>query len=485
VAGRHDNSIQFGPVRVSPEAATSHFAFVGTTGSGKTTLIRLLLQSSLRSIGTGVDARAIVYDAKQDVVPQLAAIAPRADIVITNPFDRRGVAWDVCRDVREPQVAVEFAFTLIPAVPESQPFFSDAARDLVYGTILSFMLSGRVWTLADLLRVVRSRRLLVAVLRLHDETRDLIGQYLADKRLAANILSTIASKFLPFGPVAAAWEHAERRVSLTEWSKSEMIWVLGNSEISRTPLQTLNRCMVKRSSDITLNESESTTRRNWFVFDEIADAGKLDIVSLAKKGRSKGGCLVIGFQAIAGLKDTQMYGPYFSEEILAQFGHKFCGRVECAASAEWASLLVGDHEVDEVNRSRTKSKEGTSVTKSHQNVIRRAMLPSEIMSFPPCNVRNGLTGLFFVPDVGVFRDNIGGEDLFGRQLLPPADIPAFVRRPVRCQLLRPWSEETERRFGVPPRRSKSGVPRADATPRAPTSPDTRPLTADELDSLLS
>ncbi len=244
--------------------------------------------------------------------------------------------------------------------------------------------------------------------------------------------------------------------------------------------------MVKRASDITLNEPESTTRRNWFVIDEIADAGKLDIVSLAKKGRSKGGCLVIGFQAVAGLKDSQMYGPYFSEEILAQFGHKFCGRVECAASAEWASLLVGDHEAEEVSHSKTvKDRYDKSETESRQNVVRRAMLPSEIMSFPPCNVRNGLTGLFFVPEVGVFRDTVDGEDLFTRQLLPPADVAAFVRRPIRCQLLRPWSEETERRFGVPPRRSKSGETRSRTMPRAPASPNTAPLTADELDSLLS
>ncbi len=223
MTGKGTDAIRFGPVRIRPEAATSRFAFVGTTGSGKTTLIRLVLQSSLRTIGTGGETRAMVYDAKQDIVPQLAAIAPRADIVITNPFDRRGVAWDLCRDVREPQVAVEVAFTLIPPVAESQPFFSDAARDIIYGVMLSFMLSGRLWTLADLLRVVRSRRLLVAVLRLHDETRDLISQYLAEKRLAADILSTIGSRFLPFGPVAAAWEHAERRVSLTDWSKSEMV----------------------------------------------------------------------------------------------------------------------------------------------------------------------------------------------------------------------------------------------------------------------
>ena len=85
-----------------------------------------------------------------------------------------------------------------------------------------------------------------------------------------------------------------------------MILILGNSEVSRTPMQILNRCMFKRACDITLDEKDSRDRRNWFAIDELSDAGRLDgLVSLAKKGRSKGACLAVALQSVAGLQASQ------------------------------------------------------------------------------------------------------------------------------------------------------------------------------------
>ncbi|MGV2342203.1 MAG UNVERIFIED_CONTAM: type IV secretion system DNA-binding domain-containing protein [Planctomycetaceae bacterium] len=45
-----------------------HFLAVGTTGSGKTVVMRLLMQSVLPEIGSGNDVRAVIYDAKQDMM---------------------------------------------------------------------------------------------------------------------------------------------------------------------------------------------------------------------------------------------------------------------------------------------------------------------------------------------------------------------------------------------------------------------------------
>jgi len=470
--------IRFGNLELPPELAVYHFLFAGAPGSGKTVMLRLLLQSGLASIGVDGDGRAIVRDAKGDIVPQLAAIAPHADRVITHPFDDRGCEWKMWEDFNEPQLAIELMFTLIPPLAESQPYFTDAVRHLGYGVVLSFLRAGLEWRLADLIRVMQSRRLLKVVLGKYAETRHIARNYLGDKKLAYSVLSTAATKFLPFEPVAAAWEHAKRQVSLTEWARSPMISILGSSHVGRTPLATLARCMFKRAADITLDQSESTTRRNWFVVDELSDAGKLDgLVSLAKMGRSKGACLVVAFQSIDGLRDAQLYGPQFSEEFLAQIANRFIGRVESAASAEWASQLIGDQEIDQATSSQTTSKDGTSHSVSRQRSVRRAVLPSEFLSIPLTHRRNGLSGLFFVPEIGVFRDRIDGPELFDRLLLPPADIPAFIPRPVDCQFLRPWTPERAAHFGIPEKRP-SRSPESTQQPR-PT------VERDELDDLFS
>jgi len=171
------NTIFFGGLELPDSEATSHFLCLGTTGSGKTIIMHLLMQSVLPAIGDGTDKRALVYDAKQDVIPWLSAICRDIRIRTMNPFDARSVAWDICADVREPRVAVEIAFTLIPSAHESQPFFADAARHLTYGAMVSYMLSGHEWTFADLVRGLSSPRRLKAILKKHPQTRDLISAY--------------------------------------------------------------------------------------------------------------------------------------------------------------------------------------------------------------------------------------------------------------------------------------------------------------------
>ena len=112
-------------------------------------------------------------------------------------------------------------------------------------------------------------------------------------------------------------------------------------------------CIFKRASDVTLNKKESLTSRTWFYLDELADAGKLNgLVSLAKKGRSKGACLVIAFQSISGLRDDSLYGQCGCDELLGQIGTRFAGRLKCISTADYVSNLLIDrqlwvlHEVD-------------------------------------------------------------------------------------------------------------------------------------------
>ncbi|MCY2966467.1 MAG: type IV secretion system DNA-binding domain-containing protein [Planctomycetota bacterium] len=442
--------IFFGGQNLPYDEATQHFLAVGTTGSGKTIMLRLLMQSALIGIGRGDDTRALVYDAKQDMMSILSAYCDPKLVRTTNPFDTRGVSWDLSKDVREPRVAVEIAYTLIPNEHESQPFFSDAARHIVFGVMVSFILSGHDWSLADIARTLRSKRQVRQVLRRYPETRQIIGLYFYDKRLLANIMSTIASKMLRFEPIAAAWESAAESISLEEWTKSESILVLGNSETSRVAIDAINRCMFKRAADLTLSQTESFSRRSWFILDEVAEAGRLDgLVSLLKKGRSKGAAVVLALQSVSGLRDQRMYGPHFTDEILGQIGNRFFGRLECPATADWASRLIGDQEVVQLSHSSTSSSHGSSSTTSRSSAIRRAILPSEFMSIPPTSREDGVTGYFLLRREGCFLANFSGDTVFQDWLEPNLpSVPDFVPREITAQYLAPWKGEQAAFFGI-------------------------------------
>lgn len=454
--GDWDFRVFWGGLELNDAESTGHFLGVGSPGSGKSIMLRLLMQSVLPHVGTGRDMRALIYDAKQDILPVLHAYCDPGRVKTLNPFDERGFAWDLQRDIREPRVAIEIAFTLIPREHESQPFFSDAARHLVYGVILSFLLSGHEWTFADLLRGVSNPLRLKRILKAHPETRDIVSRYFYDRRLLSNIMSTLATKMLPFEPIAGAWESAHERISLEDWTRSEEILVLGNSEISRTAINAVNRCLFKRASDLTLHQSESFTRRSWFIIDEASEAGRLDgFVSLLKKGRSKGACVAISFQSVSGFRDPSMYGPHFTDEILGQIANRFFGRIECPETAEWASRLLGDQEIEKCSTSSTSGPEGGSYTITRQDAIVRAVLPSEFMSLTPCNPSNGLSGYFLVRSIGCYGATFPGDEVFEQWLLPAdKSVPEFKPRDVMAQLIRPWTTEEALKFAPEPPKSR-------------------------------
>jgi type IV secretory pathway TraG/TraD family ATPase VirD4 len=472
------NDLTWGRHRMPESEATGHFLAVGASGSGKSTLLQLLMQTALVRIGVARDMRALIYDAKQDILPLLAAICPDAKVVTSHPFDVRGAAWDICRDVNDPAVAVEVAFTLIPPVHESQPFFADAARHLAYGVMQSFILTRTPWSLATFMRVMKTPKRIRRVLNRHAETRNIVKQYFYDPRLASNIMSTIATKLLPLEPIAAAWDSATKKFSLEEWRDGNWILVLGNYETGRTAIDAINRYLFKRASDLVLNQPNSFTRRTWFIWDELIEAGKLDgLVPLMKKGRSKGACCALAFQSVQGLRDQSLYGAQFTDEILGQIANRFFGRLECVATAEWASSLFGDQEQETVTESSGNG--GSSRSVNRHRAMRRLVIPSEFMNLEACNRQNGLSGYYIVRSYGAYFDQISGDELFGKQLLPPrTNVAEFLPRPPSAKLLQPWTAAEQAAFCAPPRRPSPPSPEPDQNPDVPKR---TPQSLDDLD----
>ena len=466
-----------GPIGVPFEDTTQHFAMIGATGSGKTICMRMLMQEVMAGITPGSDRRALVYDAKQDMPSLLHGMDVQVPLKLLNPFDNRGVAWDIARDVNEPRIAIEIVFTLMPELSENTPFFSDAARHLTYAVILSFMKRKLHWTLGDIIRGLSSQKLLRRILAATPVTKSFLPRYCYDKRLLANILTTAATKIMPFEPLAGAWEAVSERVSLEDWVQGSSVLVLGNSETSRHAIDAINRCIVKRAVDLTLQQGESFTRRSWFFLDEITEAGRLDgLVSLCKKGRSKGACVVMALQSIAGLRNPRLYGPDTAAEILGQIGHRFIGRLECPETAEWAARLFGDQEVMQVLRSDSFSHNSQSRSTSHSQQVttRKAVMPAEFMSVPACNDVKGMTGYYLSQTAGAFRHCLDADLLFGELLdKPSSTTPNFILHDIESQYLAPWSPEQEAIFA--PRLQPSR--KTSQKPKVPPRPSPRPHSA--------
>lgn len=448
-----DGSIRFGPILIPPESVTTHFLTFGATGAGKTTMLRLMLQDIVPHIGQNKDWRLLMTNPKRDAMSILGGIAPTGVRVQTlDPFDARGLAWDIRRDVREPRTALQLTNTLFPRQQESQPFFRNASRHLLYGVLISFLRQGVQWTLADLIRATRTATTLKSILLSCDDTSHLVDQYFQDDRLLSNILSTLATLLLPFEPVAAAWESAKEKIAIEDWVNDESVLVLGSSEVSREAVDVINRCIFKRASDLVLDQSESNERRTFFLLDEVSECSKLDgLVSLLKRGRSKGASVVLAAQSIAGLRDPDLYGQFGAAEILGQIQNKFFGRLECPETAKWAAEVIGEQEIRQVTQSGSTSSGngGGSSTKSwnEQFVTRSAVLASQLMSLTPCNEIEGLSAYYMTGITGTFHNTLDGQQLFGSDLIPSSrSVRDFVPRSIESQYLQPWPDERRAGF---------------------------------------
>lgn len=448
------HTLQLGSVRLPQRVATGHLAFVGATGSGKTVLQRLLMQSTLPRIGEGTNHRALIYDAKQDLLPILAGMNLRCPIRTLNPFDARSVAWDLAADITSPASALQMATLLVPkAQNDANPFFSNAARHLLYGVLLGLIqLAPGRWTLRHVLLIVRTRALLLDLLRRADSTRHLL-QYFDHESTFQNILSTILTRTAPFEIIAATWDRSPERISLKHWLTEESILVLGNDEENRTALDTMNQLIFKRLSELILGQTEvldAGERLTWVILDEVRQAGKLDGLSaLMTKGRSKGAAVVLGFQDVHGLQ--AVYGKEVAEELVGQCNTKAILRLNSPETARWASKVIGTSEFLETHHSVSQSRSfreaglrtDNSLGRSASNGIsqRDLVLASELLDLPETSLQRGLTGYFLNPITGVFRDSLSG-DWLRNQLRPPNPVVASViPRPDSDQYLRAWTPE--------------------------------------------
>lgn len=233
--------LTFGGKALSYEAATGHFAYIGATGSGKTVLIRLLMQSVL-GIATAdkVPTRLLVYDSKREMLPVLYGIFQRLrrtdaekTITLINPFDKRGVAWNMAEDITEPAHAQELASILIPDEPNAkEPFFPNAARLIVENVILSFIETNPgAWTFRDVCIAVQTKEKMEMVLNRSPRTSWVPQALFGEDRTTANIIATIAATMRPYRIIAALWDKSEKNpISLHKWLRGEDgILVLGNS----------------------------------------------------------------------------------------------------------------------------------------------------------------------------------------------------------------------------------------------------------------
>ena len=143
-------ALHIGNVPLPNRLETRHMAMIGTTGSGKTTALRQILD--------GIEARgeaALVYDTSGEFVAHY--YNPERGDVILNPFDARCAFWSPFDEIAHPADADRIAHQLITETGQNdRDVWLETSRILVANMLRALWHEGKC-TLEDLLTALQSR----------------------------------------------------------------------------------------------------------------------------------------------------------------------------------------------------------------------------------------------------------------------------------------------------------------------------------------
>lgn len=470
---------RLGPRRKSlRQMVAPHTMFMGTTGSGKTLAMKLHMMSVLPPAFPGFDMnfRSLVYDAKTDMLPFIAQMGLNTDahVILTNPFDKRSVAWDISYDIDNPADSQALA-DIIVQEGTGDAFWQVAAREMVSSVIdgLNTPLPARPapfrWTLRHLVLVMDTPALLSQVLERTPKGRGVKRDYTEakDNRLQASLNATLRSHITPYRLIAALWDRATAAFSMKEWLEGGGMLLVGDHYKYKDTMVRLNNALVRYAIDTLMDrQGEERLDLTWLYLDELKNAGKFpNFGTMLTQGRSKGIRSVLAAQGLSTLKATFAEGE--EQEVLNNTGNKAIMQLASDEDAKWAERLFSTAMVIQESITRPEDRPGpASVT---QSKVRESRVDaSEFMDLPSASQQNGaITAFYRGPGAEAWHSTLSAEAL--RAALPrteldstlpdsfdPRDKLQYELRPMRDEdyahlgLGPKDGEASERRFRLPP-----------------------------------
>lgn len=404
-------------VRLPRELESSHVLLMGDTGTGKSTLIRQLLQQ-IQSRG---DA-AIVYDPAREFIAQF--YSPERGDVILNPLDIRCPFWSPGDEVRHEAEALTLATSLFPDRDHSNPFFTDAPRR-IFAHLLTYHPTAQslVRWLCD--KEELERRMVgtpYAAMIDRDAPNQQVGV-----RASLNMVAD-ALMLLP--------TEAPRRWSAASWATYRRGWIfLTSTAETRERLRPLVSLWLDTLVLRLMQPGEPGAGPVWFVLDELASLQRLPQLHTAlTENRKSNNPIVLGFQ---GRSQLEVRYGHDAETMISQPATKIFLRTGEPRAAKWVADAIGDVEIERLAESRSS---GRGRERSHglERQVEPLVMASEISGLPNLRAVLKLGNLVVRMDLA-YEPAIPKEpDFLPRPFPafrppdpPPPDIDATTTSPLR------------------------------------------------------
>jgi len=364
-------------VAVPFEDEFKHFKFIGTTGTGKSTVMRELLHAALYR-----GDRAVIADPDGGYLSRF--YDPKRGDVILNPFDARSAKWNLFAELKNAYDVDELAQAFIPD-RGSDPTWTNFARTLFSAVTAQAQVAG-IDDIGELYR------LLVAASK--DELQVLVSGTPAapflesgsDKLFqGARSTVTAAVKSLDFVRAQQA-----PLFSVRDWVKSGRgVLFLPYQADQISALKAIISIWMRLAIFQTMSLGEGD-HRLWFAVDELDALGAINgLPDALTRLRKFGGRCVLGLQSIA--QASTNYGMGVAQSLIENCGNTLilrCSASEGGGTARYASKLIGEREVVRLARSVSRSSgmrfgsDRDTEGHSEQTATELAVMAAEIEQLP-------------------------------------------------------------------------------------------------------
>ena len=363
--------LPFGSVKMPNSCEAKSTLIIGKPGVGKTVLLAGLF-SRLKERGV----KMIVYDFKGDYVQHF--FEPKKDIIF-NPFDSRGVDWNLFREIFTPLDLDAVASSLIPTLEgtSADTFWSDGGRDL-FASILFFLNYHGFRSNRDIWKMVSSDGKTIAKNLKLTKGCEKGYRYVVEhkSKMALSLLAVMMQhcKFFEY------MTDRDGHFSINDWIEKGTgnIFITNNASVQDS-LRPILSVFIDLLARKILSMPDNTMQKTSFLLDECTSLQQLpSLVKLLTLGRSKGVSCYLGTQSYGQIE--ALYGKAHKESIINACANQILFSVSGSNTAKEASAILGEAESIRIEKSFSTGsdyREGASL--AYRNTTEPILLPSEIM----------------------------------------------------------------------------------------------------------
>ncbi len=367
-----EKGMSFGAISMPLENEVLHTLVIGSPGTGKTNLFLQLIEQLLQR-----NHPLIVHDFKGDYV---SYFFKEGRDELFNPFDVRGVRWNLFNEIQTPMDIDSIAVSLLPTPPSGDPYWVNAARE-VFAGILLYLLKTKQGNNEQIYRMITSgcETIKVCLEQTPGAEAGLAHIMHPGQKQSDSVLSVMMEKLAFFKYL----KNSDGDFSISNWFQQQggRILFLSNQTIYQDSLKPILTLFFDLMGRKLLSLGESKDRRVFLFLDELGQLNKVSMIErLLTQSRSKGGSVFVGIQDLGQL--DRIYGAAGRKTIVNSCGNSAIFALEDPQEREFFSLKLGEQEV---SRSETNVSMGVQdfkdgLSMQRRTIQQRIVLPSQLES---------------------------------------------------------------------------------------------------------